>query len=71
MDLWVPIKTSKTAIQESSEPLANKRKLEKPKFAFVEYDINDPACFLVFFQPSILPPYYIFKMLNLEIFEKY
>jgi hypothetical protein len=54
MDLWVPIKTSKTAIQESSEPLASKRKLEKPKFAFVEYDIKEPGLFF-----GILSPYYI------------
>jgi hypothetical protein len=49
MGLWVPIKTSKTAIQESSEPLANKRKLEKPKFAFVEYDINEPGLYFGIF----------------------
>ena len=29
MDLWGPIKTSKTEIRESSEPLAKRRKLEK------------------------------------------
>jgi hypothetical protein len=45
MDLWGPIKTSKTEIRESSEPLAKRRKLEKPKFAFVEYDINEHGLF--------------------------
>jgi hypothetical protein len=61
MDLWVPIKTSKTAIQESSEPLASKRKLEKPKFAFVEYDINEPGLFF-----GILPPEYFTTLLYIQ-----
>jgi len=45
MDLWDPIKKHTTETKDSSEPIAKKRKIEKPQFVFVEYEINNPGLF--------------------------